>query len=274
MSENIEKNDTEDANALLNSKLRQIFDGKIVRKDLTKKIKEGANVPVYVLEFLLGQYCSSDDPDVIEAGVNNVKRILAENYVRPDEAQKILSVLRQRGSYTVIDKITVNLNIKKDSYEAELLNLQHLLFFDFLLDCSVQIMRSVRTHLIPQKHGLDHMAEDFFSRLAVLFIEGKKDTGQHQYHHQHCCCGDAKTGFGQEIYRNANHSGHSKTDELPLGQVEHDLRFDAVKILRDRYKCHCYPPSQKKYRIRPHCPKHPSLRETDGQKVQCVEDRP
>ena len=123
MSENIEINGTEDANALLNSKLRQIFDGKIVRKDLTKKIKEGANVPVYVLEFLLGQYCSSDDPDVIEAGVNNVKRILAENYVRPDEAQKILSVLRQRGSYTVIDKIIVNLNIKKDSYEAEFSNL-------------------------------------------------------------------------------------------------------------------------------------------------------
>ena len=72
-------------------KLRQFFDGKIVRKDLTKKIKEGANVPVYVLEFLLGQYCSSDDPEVIETGVENVKRILADNYVRPDEAQKILS---------------------------------------------------------------------------------------------------------------------------------------------------------------------------------------
>ena len=107
----------------LNWKLRQTFDGRIVRKDLTKKIKEGANVPVYVLEFLLGQYCSSDDPEVIEQGVNSVKRILADNYVRPDEAQKILSLLRQRGSYTVIDKITVNLNIKKDSYEAEFSNL-------------------------------------------------------------------------------------------------------------------------------------------------------
>ena len=123
MSDYMEKNAVEDANAVVNRKLRQIFDGRIVRKDLTKKIKEGANVPVYVLEFLLGQYCSSDDPDVIEAGVNNVKHILAENYVRPDEAQKILSVLRQRGSYTVIDKITVNLNIKTDSYEAEFSNL-------------------------------------------------------------------------------------------------------------------------------------------------------
>jgi hypothetical protein len=123
MSEHIETVSTEDANAVIDSKLRKVFDGRIVRKDLTKKIKEGANVPVYVLEFLLGQYCSSDDEDVIETGVANVKRILAENYVRPDEAQKILSVLRQRGSYTVIDKITVNLNIKTDSYEAEFSNL-------------------------------------------------------------------------------------------------------------------------------------------------------
>ena len=123
MSEFIETVSQEDANAVIDSKLRKVFDGRIVRKDLTKKIKEGANVPVYVLEFLLGQYCSSDDEDVIETGVANVKRILAENYVRPDEAQKILSVLRQRGSYTVIDKITVNLNIKTDSYEAEFSNL-------------------------------------------------------------------------------------------------------------------------------------------------------
>ena len=115
--------DKEDKNEILNRKLRTYFDGKIVRKDLTKSIKEGANVPIYVLEFLLGQYCSSDDPSIIEEGVSTVKRILADNYVRPDEAQKILSLLRQRGSHTVIDKITVNLNIKKDTYEAEFSNL-------------------------------------------------------------------------------------------------------------------------------------------------------
>lgn len=115
--------ENEDKRAVIKSKLRQYFDGKIVRKDLTKKIKEGANVPVYVLEFLLGQYCSSDNPEIIEEGVENVKRILADNFVRPDEAQKILSVLRQRGSHTVIDKITVGLNIKKDIYEAEFSNL-------------------------------------------------------------------------------------------------------------------------------------------------------
>lgn len=119
----VDMTENEDRRAVIKSKLRQNFDGKIVRKDLTKKIKEGANVPVYVLEFLLGQYCSSDDPDIIKEGVENVKRILADNFVRPDEAQKILSVLRQRGSYTVIDKITVNLNIKRDFYEAEFSNL-------------------------------------------------------------------------------------------------------------------------------------------------------
>jgi hypothetical protein len=108
---------------IIKDKLRQHFDGKIVRKDLTKKIKEGANVPVYVLEFLLGQYCSSDDDGIIEQGVQKVKRILADNFVRPDEAQKILSMLRQSGSHTVIDKITVQLNIKKDCYEAEFSNL-------------------------------------------------------------------------------------------------------------------------------------------------------
>ena len=114
---------TDDKRVRLKNKLRQYFDGKIVRKDLTKKIKEGANVPVYVLEFLLGQYCSSDDPEIIEQGVSNVKHILSDNFVRPDEAQKILSILRQRGSHTVIDMITVSLDIKNDCYKAEFSNL-------------------------------------------------------------------------------------------------------------------------------------------------------
>lgn len=115
--------DTQDTREIIKDKLRQNFAGKIVRKDLTKKIKEGANVPVYVLEFLLGQYCSSDDPELIEKGVESVKHILADNFVRPDEAQKILSQLRQRGNYTVIDRITVKLDIKKDAYFAEFSNL-------------------------------------------------------------------------------------------------------------------------------------------------------
>lgn len=108
---------------IIKEKLRRNFDGKIVRKDLTKKIKEGANVPVYVLEFLLGQYCSSDDEEVIERGIENVKKILSDNYVRPDEAQKVLSKLRQRGSHTIIDMVTVDLNLRYDEYEASFSNL-------------------------------------------------------------------------------------------------------------------------------------------------------
>ena len=121
MSDNLEVGAS--SREIVKDKLRQNFDGKIVRKDLTKKIKEGANVPVYVLEFLLGQYCSSDDDEVIEQGVQNVKRILADNFVRPDEAQKVLSRLRSRGSHTIIDMVTVRLDIKKDCFFAEFSNL-------------------------------------------------------------------------------------------------------------------------------------------------------
>lgn len=113
----------EDVREELRRKLRRNFDGRIVRKDLTKKIKEGANVPVYVLEFLLGQYCSSDDEEIIQTGVDSVKKILANNYVRPDEAQKILSLLRQHGSHTIIDMVSVELNIRKDRYEASFTNM-------------------------------------------------------------------------------------------------------------------------------------------------------
>ena len=107
----------------IKTKLRDNFAGRIVRKGLTKKIKEGANVPVYVLEFLLGQYCGSDDEEIIEQGINKVKKILSDNFVRPDEAQKTLSTLRSKGFFTVIDKVTINLNIRKDRYEAEFSNL-------------------------------------------------------------------------------------------------------------------------------------------------------
>ena len=108
---------------VIKSKLRENYGGSIVRKDLTKKIKEGANVPVYVLEFLLGQYCSSDDEEIIQKGVETVKKILSDNFVRPDEAQKILSILKQNQIHTVIDRITVSLNVRRDLYEAQFTNL-------------------------------------------------------------------------------------------------------------------------------------------------------
>src|SRR5580765_5905656 len=107
----------------LDDLLNQHFAGRVVRKDLTKLLKEGANVPVYVLEYLLGTYCASNDEPVIQDGLKTVKRILAENYVRPDEAEKVKSTVRERGSLKVIDKVTVALNEKRDVYEALLGNL-------------------------------------------------------------------------------------------------------------------------------------------------------
>ena len=98
ISEDVE---VSDPNAVINKKLRDYFDGKIVRNDLTKRLRQGVNVPVYVLEYLLGQYCSSDDEEIITQGMENVKRILADNFVRPDEALKILSALRERARLNI-----------------------------------------------------------------------------------------------------------------------------------------------------------------------------
>ncbi len=117
ISEHNEKDTTLDA--LLN----RHFAGRVVRKDLTKLVKEGANVPVYVLEYLLGNYCASNDEAVIQDGLQTVKRVLAENYVRPDEAEKVKSIIRERGSLKIIDKVTVTLNERRDVYEALLANL-------------------------------------------------------------------------------------------------------------------------------------------------------
>jgi len=107
----------------LDAALNKHFAGKIVRKDLTKQVKEGANVPVFVLEYLLGNYCSSQDEVVVADGLQTVKRVLAENFVRPDEAEKIKSLIRERGTYKVIDKVSVRLNEKRDVYEAHLVSL-------------------------------------------------------------------------------------------------------------------------------------------------------
>jgi ATP-dependent Lon protease len=107
----------------LDESLNRHFAGKVVRKDLTKLLKEGANVPVYVLEYLLGQYCASDDEEIIQEGLKTVKKVLAENYVRPDEAEKVKSKIKERGSFKVIDKVTVRLNERRDTYEALLSNL-------------------------------------------------------------------------------------------------------------------------------------------------------
>ncbi len=107
----------------LDRKLNEIYPGRAVRKDLTKRIREGASVPVYVLEYLLGMYCATDDEETIEQGVERVKQILSENYVRPDEAETVKSKVRERGRFNVIDRVTVKLNERDDIYQGFLMNL-------------------------------------------------------------------------------------------------------------------------------------------------------
>ncbi|SDW17491.1 ATP-dependent Lon protease [Kandleria vitulina] len=108
----------------LDRALIQNFPGRVVRKDLTSLLKRGANVPTFVLEYLLGMYCSSDDEDVIAAGIEKIKTILTENYVRPDESEKIKSRIRERGQYTVIDKLTGWLDETVDKYYSRFSNLE------------------------------------------------------------------------------------------------------------------------------------------------------
>lgn len=119
MQEDVEETLTVD----LDKKLNEVFAGRVVRKDLTKLIKEGANVPIYVLEYLLGMYAATDDEASIQEGVERVKKILSDNFVRPDEAEKIKSRIRELGQYSIIDKVTVALNPRLDQYEAEFSNL-------------------------------------------------------------------------------------------------------------------------------------------------------
>jgi ATP-dependent Lon protease len=107
----------------LDRKLNDTYPGRAVRKDLTKRIREGASVPVYVLEYLLGMYCATDDAETIEEGVQRVKQILSENYVRPDEAETVKSKVRERGRFNVIDRVTVKLNERNDIYQGFLMNL-------------------------------------------------------------------------------------------------------------------------------------------------------
>ena len=116
----------------IDKKLNDYYAGKVVRKDLTKSIKEGANVPSYVLEYLLGMYCATDNEEDIENGTDTVKQVLAENFVRPDEAEKIKSKIRERGHYKIIDKVSAKLNEHTNCYEGQIFNidLNHIIIDD------------------------------------------------------------------------------------------------------------------------------------------------
>ena len=104
-------------------KILKYFPGKAVRKDLTSLMKKGANVPTYVLEYLLGMYCATDDEEAIEIGLSKIKKILGENYVRPDQSEYVKSKIKENGQYTIIDKITVELDEREDIYVARFTNL-------------------------------------------------------------------------------------------------------------------------------------------------------
>lgn len=107
----------------LNQKICDVFAGLVVRKDLVKTVKGNAIVPSYVLEYLLGQYCATNDEDSIESGIQTVKEILAKHYVHRNEAGLIRSTIREKGRHKVIDKVSVALNDKKDCYETQFANL-------------------------------------------------------------------------------------------------------------------------------------------------------
>ncbi len=109
----------------LDAKVVSVFAGRVVRKDLVRKVKVGANVPVFVLEYLLGKYCATDDPVAIEAGMRVVNSTLASNFVRPDEANKVQSLVKEKGRYTIIDKIKVRYVSDEDKYWAEITNFGH-----------------------------------------------------------------------------------------------------------------------------------------------------
>ena len=102
-----------------------MFAGKVVRKDLVRKVKVGANVPVFVLEYLLGKYCATDDPVAIDAGLKVVNNTLSSNFVRPDEANKAQSMVKDKGKHTFIDKVQVRYVSDDDKHWAELKNFGH-----------------------------------------------------------------------------------------------------------------------------------------------------
>lgn len=107
----------------LDKKTIEHFEGKVVRKDLTKLLKGNAVVPSYVLEYLLGQHCSTNDEEIIKHGIEKVKSIISNHFVHRDEAEVIKSVIREKGNHRIIDKISVKLNDKADRYEARFSNL-------------------------------------------------------------------------------------------------------------------------------------------------------
>ena len=109
----------------LDQKVASIFPGRFVKKDLVRRVKAGAYLPVFVLEYLLSRYCSSTEAEIIEEGLDHVNEVIAERFVRPEESTKAQSKVKELGSHTIIDKVRVRLIPSEDKYWAELLNFSH-----------------------------------------------------------------------------------------------------------------------------------------------------
>ena len=154
----------------LDTKLNQSFPGKVVRKDLTKQIKEGANVPVYVLEYLLGMYCATDDEATIKDGIQKVKQILADNYVRPDESEKIKAKIKEKGRYKIIDRVTAKLNEKADRYEGLLsnINLRNVIIDDSYIRKYEKLLAGGIWSILTLEYWFDENSKDSPFKIVEL----------------------------------------------------------------------------------------------------------
>ena len=154
----------------IDKKLNDYYAGKVVRKDLTKSIKEGANVPSYVLEYLLGMYCATDNEEDIENGTNMVKHVLAENFVRPDEAEKIKSKIRERGHYKIIDKVSAKLNEHNNCYEGQIfnINLNHIIIDDSYIKNYEKLLCGGIWCIIDMEYNYDENTKESPFRLVSL----------------------------------------------------------------------------------------------------------
>jgi ATP-dependent Lon protease len=157
----------------LDQKATSVFAGKVVRKDLVRKVKVGANVPVFVLEYLLGKYCATDDPAAIDAGLRVVNNTLSANFVRPDEANKAQSLVKDKGKHTFIDKVKVRYVAEDDKHWAELVNFGHKFVHvpeHYLRDYDRLLMGGIWAQ-VDLKHQYD---EEQKGKKSPFWIEGLK----------------------------------------------------------------------------------------------------
>jgi ATP-dependent Lon protease len=157
----------------LDQKATTVFAGKVVRKDLVRKVKVGANVPVFVLEYLLGKYCATDDPAAIDAGLKVVNTTLSSNFVRPDESNKVQSLVKDRGKHTLIDKVKVRYLADDDKHWAELVNFGHKYVHipeHYLRDFDRLLMGGIWAQ-VELKHQYDEEAK---GKRSPFWIEGLK----------------------------------------------------------------------------------------------------